>query len=86
MSRDHYLLLCDVTADTENTASSIVACWTVFTQLLPGNALMKSVTICGSDGNHKNICIILVEIHCETFPFGRLRMNGSILVRWVLGF
>jgi hypothetical protein len=27
------------------TASSIVACWTVFTELLPGNALIKSVTI-----------------------------------------
>jgi hypothetical protein len=45
MSRDHYLLLCDVTADTENTASSIVACWTVFTELLPGNAVIKSFTI-----------------------------------------
>jgi hypothetical protein len=26
-SRDSYLLLCDVTADTENTASCIVARW-----------------------------------------------------------
>jgi hypothetical protein len=32
-------------ADIENTASSIVACWTVFTELLPGNELIKSVTI-----------------------------------------
>jgi hypothetical protein len=31
--------------DIENTASSIVACWTVFTELLPGNALIKFVTI-----------------------------------------
>jgi hypothetical protein len=31
--------------DIENTASSIVACWTVFTELLPGNALIKSVGI-----------------------------------------
>jgi hypothetical protein len=31
--------------DIENTASSIVACWTVFTELLPGNSLTKSVTI-----------------------------------------
>jgi hypothetical protein len=31
--------------DIENTASSIVACWTVFTQLLPGNALIKTVTV-----------------------------------------
>jgi hypothetical protein len=30
---------------TENTASSIVACWAVFTELLPGNALIKSVTL-----------------------------------------
>jgi hypothetical protein len=29
----------------ENTASSIVACWIVFTELLPGNALIKSVTV-----------------------------------------
>jgi hypothetical protein len=40
-------LLCDVTADTENTASSNVACWTVFTELLPGNALIISVFITG---------------------------------------
>jgi hypothetical protein len=31
--------------DVVNTASSVVACWTVFTELLPGNALIKSVTI-----------------------------------------
>jgi hypothetical protein len=31
--------------DIENTASSIVACWTVFTELLPGNALIKSVRL-----------------------------------------
>jgi hypothetical protein len=31
--------------DIEKTASFIVACWTVFTELLPGNALIKSVTI-----------------------------------------
>jgi hypothetical protein len=29
----------------ENTASSIVLCWTTFTELLPGNALIKSVTM-----------------------------------------
>jgi hypothetical protein len=32
--------------DIENTASSIGACRTVFTELLPGNALKKSVSIC----------------------------------------
>jgi hypothetical protein len=31
--------------EREVAASSIVACWTVFTELLPGNALIKSVTI-----------------------------------------
>jgi hypothetical protein len=41
--RYRYLLLCDVTADTENTAFSIFPFWTVFTELLPGNALIKSV-------------------------------------------
>jgi hypothetical protein len=45
MSRDHYPLLCDVTADTENTSSSNVVCWTVLIELLPGNALIKSVTL-----------------------------------------
>jgi hypothetical protein len=45
MSRDHNPPLRDVTADTENTACSIVACWTVFTELLPGIALIKSITV-----------------------------------------
>jgi hypothetical protein len=31
--------------EVKNTTSSIVACWTVFTELLPGNSLIKSVTI-----------------------------------------
>jgi hypothetical protein len=44
MSRDHQPLH-DVTEDTENTASSIAACWTVLTEMLPGNALIKSDTI-----------------------------------------
>jgi hypothetical protein len=45
MSRDHHPQLRDVTADTGNTGSSIVACWTLFTELLPGKNLIKSVTI-----------------------------------------
>jgi hypothetical protein len=45
MSRDRYVLLRDVTADTENTVFSIVACWTVFTEQLSGNALIKSITV-----------------------------------------
>jgi hypothetical protein len=44
MSRYHHPPLRDVTADIENTAPSIVAHWTVFTELLPGNALLKSIT------------------------------------------
>jgi hypothetical protein len=31
--------------DIENIAPSIAACWAVFIELLPGNALIKSVTI-----------------------------------------
>jgi hypothetical protein len=45
MSRDHHPPLRDVIADTENIASSIVACWAVFTELFPGYALITSVTI-----------------------------------------
>jgi hypothetical protein len=33
------------TDDIENTSSSFVACCIVFTELLPGNVLIKSVTI-----------------------------------------
>jgi hypothetical protein len=33
------------TDDIKNTASSIVACWAVFKELFPGNAIIKSVTI-----------------------------------------
>jgi hypothetical protein len=49
MSRDHHPPLRDDTADTENTASSNVVCWNAFTELLPGNALIKSVTIYSVD-------------------------------------
>jgi hypothetical protein len=45
MSRDYHAPLRNLTADTGNTASAIVACLTVFTELLPGNALIKSVTV-----------------------------------------
>jgi galactitol-specific phosphotransferase system IIC component len=31
--------------DVENTASIIVPCWTVLAELLPGNALIKFITI-----------------------------------------
>jgi hypothetical protein len=45
MPRDHQQQLRDVTADMEKTASTTVACWTVFRELLPGNVLNKSVTL-----------------------------------------
>jgi hypothetical protein len=45
VSRDHNPPVRDVTADEEHTVSSVVACWTVFAELLPNNALIKSVTI-----------------------------------------
>jgi hypothetical protein len=32
------------TDDIENTASSIVACWIVFPELLPGSVLIKAVS------------------------------------------
>jgi hypothetical protein len=47
--------------DIENTASSNVACWTVFTELLLGNSLIKSVTIL-SYSFRKDIEIIVILI------------------------
>jgi hypothetical protein len=43
MSREDYPPLREISADTENTVSSLVAYWTVITELLPDNALMKYV-------------------------------------------
>jgi hypothetical protein len=40
-----YPLLCGITADRENTASFIVECCTLFTDLLSGNELTNSVTV-----------------------------------------
>jgi hypothetical protein len=47
ISRDRYpaSLLAPRSDLQKNTASSTAAYWTVFTELLPGNALIKSVTI-----------------------------------------
>jgi hypothetical protein len=56
MSHDCYLLLCDVTADMKNTASSIVTCWTMFTELLPRNVLIKSITIMTEVGKLPHWC------------------------------
>jgi hypothetical protein len=61
MSRVHHLPLRDVTADTDNTASSIAACWNVFTELLPGNALMKSVTIYSARPKHIHIIVLILK-------------------------
>jgi hypothetical protein len=44
MSRDHPPLR-DITADMEDPAASIVGRWTMFTELSPVNALIKSVKI-----------------------------------------
>jgi hypothetical protein len=48
-----------VANDIETTASSIVACWTVFTVPLPGNTLIKSVTIFTAD-----VC-------CGSYPYNK---------------
>jgi hypothetical protein len=45
MSCDLHPPLRDVTANTENTEFSTVACWAVFAELLPSNALIKLVII-----------------------------------------
>jgi hypothetical protein len=42
--------------DIENIASSTVACWAVFTELMPGNALIKSVTISWSTSAGEFYC------------------------------
>jgi heme/copper-type cytochrome/quinol oxidase subunit 1 len=44
--------------DIEKAASSIVACWIVFTKQLRGNALIKSVKIyCQRDLLHWILCV-----------------------------
>jgi hypothetical protein len=51
--------------DIENTASSIVACWTVFTEVLPGNALIKPVIII----LHIIIIIIIITLQPSVVPW-----------------
>jgi hypothetical protein len=70
MSHDHYPLLCDVTVETQNTAFSIVACWTVFTELLPGNALKKSVTFALSN-------YLCINISSASIQYPLLKCVGS---------
>jgi hypothetical protein len=79
MSRDQHLPLRDVNADTEDTASSTIACWTVFTELLPGNALIKSVTIYVYIHRHTQFCIELLVNTCffTTGCMFRHRMSSS---------
>jgi hypothetical protein len=76
VSRDHYLLLCQVIVDTENTASSIVACWAVFTELLPGIALIKSVkkvrVKCFCEEDRKIVLCVLVTYHYRSTKYHQL--------------
>jgi hypothetical protein len=44
----------------ENSASSIITCWTVFTEPLPGKTLIKSVTVC-------SICFNINFVH-KVYP------------------
>jgi hypothetical protein len=82
MTRDHNPALRYVTADMENTASSIVACWTVFTELLPGNALLKSVTILIAVSVVSLLCKILHQSE-NCWPFVKLL---SFRTRWITYF
>jgi hypothetical protein len=63
---------------TENTASSIVACCTVFTGLLPGNALVKSITIsCTYSTNRWGaFFIITIIVFIMKFNFCGVMENG----------
>jgi hypothetical protein len=48
----------------EKIASCIVACWFVFTELLPGNALIKSVTVHILCNYYAIIFKLQCNIHC----------------------
>jgi hypothetical protein len=75
--------------DIENTASPIVACWTVFTELLPGNALLESVTY-----DHDDVIMTLIHLCNEIcivllvyFPFIRKQSkNASDIAVWAFPF
>jgi hypothetical protein len=75
--------------DVENTSSSTVACWTVFTELLSGKALIKSVTIlqylahlsfnllcCLS---HLYIFLIQISIHSHSHSVSKTLKMSSFL-------
>jgi hypothetical protein len=81
--------------DIENTASSIVACWIVFTELLPGNALISSVNNIKLTGSRRGLgtpkpwmegtLLILVTgtreqlIHADDGNYVTMRCNKSSL-------
>jgi hypothetical protein len=52
-----------------NTSSSTVSCWTVFTELLPGDALIKSVTI---------LCNVVIKV--EAYKTRKGFIQGHIWV------
>jgi hypothetical protein len=84
MSRDHHPQLGDVTAGTENTASSIVAYWTLFTELLPGNGLIKSVKLSylyklliTNTQLHLSFCHLFLQFHLHY-----VHLNTISLIAW----
>jgi hypothetical protein len=78
------------TDDIENTASSIVACWTVFPELLPGNALIKSVNSIlncfpiqtwQSNGAGNKITLVWCILNCQ-----KIRLCRFTLIPLVDGY
>jgi hypothetical protein len=51
-----------------NTAPSFAACWTIFTELLPGNMLIKSVTILIANMYSPSLSKLLHTPHGLTHP------------------
>jgi hypothetical protein len=50
--------------DIRNTASSIVACWAVFTEPLSGNDLIKSVTTLCHKFRNNDAYVLTEFVHC----------------------
>jgi hypothetical protein len=61
--------------DTENASSSIIACWAVFTELLPGNMLIRSVTL-----YTKNTYIPKLLLNVETTGIEALVVSGNVFL------
>jgi hypothetical protein len=68
MSRDPYPLLWRHSG-YGNTASSIVACWAVFTGLFPGNAFIRSVTI------------LFILMNLKYFDFKKIKGDKTDFIR-----